>query len=485
MEDKAKANKVFETLIETRMKRFDLLLERSQFLKKQWQQEGVEWCLRNELRSNPLYDIRGGIIADEMGLGKTIQMIGLMLTNFLKRTLIIVPPALIEQWSLEIYKTTGHQVLRYHNKNLKFLTPEIVGNSPIVLTTYGTICSKKCKLQNLEWSRIICDEAHHLRNSNTQRYRACQNIVAKIHWLVTGTPVQNKRKDLYNLCSIIGLKLDKKVDEIKQKSLLNQFMLRRTKTQVGIKMPELKEECVKINWKNAGEKELVEEIHALIPNQSGVFVDKIKMQKLREIFGKGGILTCLLRAKQSCIMPCLMTKHKNMEMFEGLGFEKDKYMESLKYSSKIDTVVDYIDKKKDNGKGKIIFCHYSHEIDEIERRLLEIGMKNVKKYDGRNSGPATLKKLSEPADALILQIQTGSEGLNLQENYSEIYFVSPHWNPAIEDQAVGRCYRLGQKNKVDVYKFGMDGFTEADRSFEIYVTEKQKVKREASNKILA
>jgi len=476
------SNPEFESLIASRMKRFDLLLEKSQFAKKQWQQEGIEWCLRNELNPSPLHNIRGGIIADEMGLGKTIQMVGLMLTNFLKRTLIIVPPALIQQWSTEIYKTTGHIALTYH-KNLKFLTQEIISNSPIILTTYGTICSKNCILQKLEWSRVICDEAHHLRNGKTQRHKACKQIVAKIHWLVTGTPVQNKRKDLYNLCSIIGLKLDAKSDDIEKKRLINQFMIRRTKDMVGIKLPALNEENIKIDWKNLSEKTLVEEIHALIPNQSGVSASKQK--KLAEIFGKGGILTCLLRAKQSCIMPCLMKKNQNMEMFESLGIEEEKYTEALKFTSKIDSVIEYIDKRKDNGKGKIIFCHYTHEIDEIAKRLLKIGMKNVKTYDGRNSGPTTLKQLSEPADALILQIQTGSEGLNLQEHYSEIYFVSPHWNPAIEDQAVARCYRLGQKNKVDVYKFGMDGFTDADISFEIYVEGKQKVKREESMKILA
>jgi SNF2 family DNA or RNA helicase len=148
-------------------------------------------------------------------------------------------------------------------------------------------------------------------------------------------------------------------------------------------------------------------------------------------------------------------------------------------------VIEYIDKKKYNGKGKLIFCHYINEIDEIEKRLVKLGMKNVKKYDGRNSGPETLKKISEPADALILQIQTGSEGLNLQEHYSEIYFVSPHWNPAIEDQAIARCYRIGQKNQVDVYKFGMEQFNSKEISFEIYMEGKQKMKREESNKILA
>jgi SNF2 family DNA or RNA helicase len=66
--------------------------------------------------------------------------------------------------------------------------------------------------------------------------------------------------------------------------------------------------------------------------------------------------------------------------------------------------------------------------------------------------------LNTPHDVLILQIQTGCEGLNLQENYSEVYFVAPHWNPAIEDQAVARCHRLGQKKQVHVFRFKMESF---------------------------
>ena len=469
----------FEELIETRMKRFDMLIDRANFTHNWWQRQGVEWCLRNELRENPPFGVRGGIIADEMGLGKTIQTIGLMFTNFLQRTLIIVPPVLIEQWSTEIYKSTGHRVLMYHN-NLKFISIEVLANSPVVLTTYKTISSSKSLIHKLEWSRIIYDEAHHLRNSETERYKMCKRIKTKSRWLITGTPVQNGKQDFYNLCAFAKMPDELYTNEKNKNILHNNFILRRTKTQVGIQLPKLFEETIPINWKNSNEKALAEEIHALIPNQSGVSKDKRK--KLAETFGKGGILTGLLRAKQSCILPRLM--QKNIEMFENLGFDATQYLDALQFSSKIDTVIDYIKERKDNGKGKIIFCHYTEEIDEVAKRLKEIGMQNVKTYDGRNSGPNILRTLSEPSDALVLQIQTGSEGLNLQEHYSEIYFIAPHWNPAIEDQAIARCHRIGQKNPVDIFKFGMNGFTENDISFEIYVTKKQKVKRAESIEIL-
>ena len=84
-------------------------------------------------------------------------------------------------------------------------------------------------------------------------------------------------------------------------------------------------------------------------------------------------------------------------------------------------------------------------------------------YDGRNSRTPGLN-LADAADAIVLQIQTGCEGLNLQANFSEIYFVSPHWNPCVEDQAVARCHRIGQTKPTYVFKFAMSNFKSDKRS---------------------
>jgi hypothetical protein len=85
-------------------------------------------------------------------------------------------------------------------------------------------------------------------------------------------------------------------------------------------------------------------------------------------------------------------------------------------------------------------------------------MTSVATFDGRTSNSRRFETLNDKYEALILQIQTGCEGLNLQENYSEIYFVSPHWNPAVEDQAVARCHRIGQTKPVYVRRFEMSSF---------------------------
>jgi SNF2 family DNA or RNA helicase len=429
-----------DQIIKQRMERFQLLLDKSGFGFKQYQYDGVEWCIRQELTLK-----KGGMIADEMGLGKTITMIGTMFCNFLKKTLIVVPPVLIQQWRKEILRVSGHHCLVYYGANKKKITAEQLDKALIILTSYGTLQLKGSILLKMCWSRAIFDEAHHLRNDKTKRFCTCNQIWAPIRWLVTGTPIQNKAADLKSLCRMIKIS---NFDE------LSKHILRRKKSEVGIDLPQLVQKPRLIKWQSVPEMLLSEEIHALLPNQSGVSTEKRK--KLAETWGEGGLLVAMVRAKQSCIMPELM--RKSIETFIHNGNLPEKYLEGLNGSSKLDAVVQELVKHKENGKGKIVFCQYRREIDILLDRLTKEGFKKVVFYDGRNSGKKGLALLTEPADVLVIQIQTGCEGLNLQEHFSEIYFVSPHWNPRVEDQAIARCYRIGQQNAVNVFKFIMNGF---------------------------
>ena len=475
----------FEQHLENRMQRFKLLLENANFEFKDYQYEGVKWCIKNELNPMPPENCRGGIIADEMGLGKTIMMIGTMFVNYLPQTLIVVPPVLIQQWYNEIYRTAGHKPLLFYGPDKKQITQTVIQRSPIILTTYNTLIRKDCLLKQIIWNRVIFDEAHHLRNSNTERFRNCNILKARIKWLVTGTPVQNKQRDFKNLCSVAGLKKKLYDDEDAWKINSNNFLLRRTKQLVGINLNSVtKTNCV-VEWKNNKEMSLSKEIHSLLPKQT--YVSSAEKYKLAECFGKGGVLTALLRARQSCVFPALM--RKNVETFSRQGMISNELLDALNYTSKLDAVIDLMLQRKDNGKGKIIFCHFHKEIDIIAERLLKGGMTKVVRYDGRNSGGKNLLALAEPADALVFQIQTGCEGLNLQHNFSEIYFVSPHWNPFVEEQAIARCHRIGQKQDVHIFKFEMSGFDKNNDnidtlSLEKYINKIQDNKRNISDKIL-
>lgn len=484
----------FDKKIEVRLEKFTEYLNHSKMSHKEYQREGVKWCLINELKPNPSANIRGGFIADEMGLGKTIMVIGLMLSNFRPKTLIVLPPVLIEQWFEQILRTTGHSALIYYGEKKKKITIEQLNSACIVLTSYGgiTVTKKQIKenkltlLHEVNWSRIVFDEAHHLRNKKTIVYVSAKLLKSDIRWLVSGTPVQNKKSDFYNLCSMVKMPASFYMDPVNFATIAREFILKRTKKQVGIILPDINSVNNSVNWQNKKEMELSEEIH------SALRFSRVKSKEYNS--DDYCTLLLMLRAKQSCVMPKLMTESLRNLVKAGVISDYNYFKEALNYSSKIDFVIQTILSRKDNEKGKLIFCHYRDEIDEIAKRLADGGMTNIATFDGRTHNNKRNEIVNEKNNALILQIQTGCEGLNLQENYSEIYFVSPHWNPAVEDQAIARCHRIGQKNIVSVFKFQMSSFVSEQidengikidtLTIDKYVNSVQDSKREMANQLI-
>jgi len=477
--------------IEERLLIFKRYLDRTKMDHKQYQYEGVEWCLNNELLSEGssseglgslglgLGSVRGGFIADEMGLGKTIMMIGLCCANILPKTLIVLPPILIEQWYLQIYKTTGHRALIYYGEDKKNTTLEKLNSDKvlIVITSYAhiSVSKKQMKetnslLHQVKWNRIIFDEAHHLRNSNTRGFIGAKMLRSDIRWLVSGTPVQNKKKDFYNLCSVLGLPASFYTNIDNLTKYAASFILKRTKKKVGIQMTDVVVNKEIVKWKNHKEMELAQDIHAGLE-----FSNVVSRRNNSEEFSDHK-LVLMMKAKQSCVLPSLVLKTLD---------NLNSYKEALNSSSKLDSVVEAILLNKDNGNGKLIFCQFRDEIDEIARRLRDGGMVNVVTMDGRTTNAKRKKILEIKNDAIILQIQTGCEGLNLQENYNEVYFVSPHWNPAVEDQAIARCHRIGQEKPVFVTRFEMCKFDDLNSmTIDKYVNGVQEIKRNIANQYM-
>ena len=158
----------------------------------------------------------------------------------------------------------------------------------------------------------------------------------------------------------------------------------------------------------------------------------------------------------------------------GVGVDKN----VIPAHSKMDDVIKKVIERKDNNNRKIIFTTFKDETDYIKKTLEDVGM-TVEYIDGRVTKRQRKVILGDALDVLILQIKTGNEGLNLQK-YNEVYFVTPDWNPQVEEQAIARCHRIGQTKEVHVFRFVMNGFTDDDSSsnIEMYSEQVQKAKRE-------
>jgi len=500
------------------MERFSAWLAVAKLDSKKHQLEGMKWVLERE--SNPTVGPPGGFLCDEMGLGKTVMMIGAIMTNFKLHNLIVVPRALLQQWGAIILKWCGHKVLVYHGYKAKSVKITDLVNAPIVLTTYGMIATRKAKdykslLWEVEWDRLICDEAHHLRNAKSNMHKGARKLKASIKWMVTGTPINNGKKDFFNLCCIQGLDLTFRdigsVDTARE--IIRETVLRRTKKQVGIKMPARNTHRIGVKFESPAEESFARNIHNLM-GFAPVTAENVNaiIQRLGDDTSP---LPIFMLMRQVCVMPDLAT---DLLIRRGQRVDFDfaaSPVVSPPTSSKIAAVVAQVLANRASGKRKLIFCQFRREIQEIKRRLTAEGMRcafmdgSISKKERISvlAGPLAVKDWSEilmckslqpkcelisklidqwlTPDVLIVQIQTACEGLNLQ-HFAEIYFTTPHWNPAVEDQAIARSHRIGQKQDVDIYRF-ITTFSARDKdptdvrkmSLDQYCERVQDVKRDA------
>ena len=539
------------------------------------QVKGYQWCqdrenLTAEQRANNTP--YGGIIADEMGLGKTTLIMALLALNndiptisstgantTNKKTLIVVPAMLIQQWSqiikskldidpylfhgndakyhLKVDKTKlGDNKIKRDKMNLKVLN-EILTNQHVIITTYGMIAMRNlkkrrtnrpdyhCVLWDQHWDRIVFDEAHHMRNRVTGKFMGAFRLGTQqtIRWLVTGTPIQNVVGDLGSLATILGTpgKIHGNSSEKSIKAFSDKYILRRHKTEIDTVLPKLNVEEVRIPWSNENERRVSDVLHA---NLSFTPVTQDNVDDIMRYLANREYFAMLTRCRQACILPALTQPGFSIQIDhipdeDILQNLYQRFQNSPIFhteSSKLNTMVQKIKDNAENNHDKIIFCHYRGEMDTLSRRIraetnlrvsiLRGGMsiKARKEALSQNINSNTLFNTLRPVfakltsnfpetlcshilsfiknDVLIMQIKAGSEGLNLQQ-YSEVYFSSPHWNPSVEDQALARVHRIGQKKDITVYKFMMDRVcNNSYPSMDEYCNMVQNVKRQTQKK---
>lgn len=395
----------------------------------------------------------GACLADDMGLGKTLQVLTflekLRKEGKTKRVLLIVPASLLGNWCREAEKFVPQMEIRLlHGKTGAILGEQLVQEECfLTITTYGM--SQKIKvLQELEWDCLILDEAQAIKNAATKQTHAIKQIPARMRLAMTGTPIENDLTNLWSLFDFLNKGLLGTSVEFKSftkqlsahpekyaqlKAMISPFLLRRVKTDKKI-ISDLPEKVETIDYVGLSKKQVV-----LYRKQVTEVAEKL--EELDGIARKGLILTALMHLKQICNHP-------------------DQYLGQETYtpedSGKFEMLKEICETIYEKRERVIIFTQFKEMTEPISNFLREV-------FHTRGlvlHGGVPAAKRSELVEQfngekyvpyMVLSVKAGGTGLNLTKANHVIHF-DRWWNPAVENQATDRAYRIGQKQNVFVHK---------------------------------
>jgi len=368
------------------------------------QKKGIKWLLNIEKKYG------GGLLADEMGLGKTLQIISMMIANPKPLNLLVCPASLVKQWETEINKfAPSIKVWSKFDDTMNYKD-----DINVIVVSYNKI-NQITILRILKYDRVICDEAHYFRNKKSKTFKSLDALKTCIRWALTGTPIQNYKADLQCIFKFLR-------KHVSLETCVSKYMLRRTHNQLHFSLPNINHSIKFIGVHN-------QELFDMIENND-------YMHHLEKV----------IRLKQACIIP--QQTLKSIEGKYSKSYDSGDDMDKLKLL-KLNKVVR--DVSSTIGDKTIIFSYFRNEIRYLHNKLK--AKLNIDYIDGSIS---TLKRNelinSQEHDVLIIQINAGGTGLNLQ-HYNKVIFTGPQWNPTLEQQAIARVYRIGQTKDVSVKRY--------------------------------
>ncbi|MEC1500582.1 DEAD/DEAH box helicase [Bacillus sonorensis] len=426
-----------------------------------YQEDGLNWLLF--LRKCGF----GACLADDMGLGKTIQMIAYF--AYLKEkgqktpSLIIAPTSVLGNWQRELqaFAPGVSAALHYGPKRPRGEAfQKEYKDADIVLTSYGLAHSDFDDLTSVMWNCICLDEAQNIKNAHTKQSRSIRKLKGLHHITLSGTPMENRLTELWSIYDFMNkgylgslgsfhkrfvLPIEKDRDEkrIEQlQQLIKPFLLRRTKQdqEVALNLPEKQEE-----------KEFI----PLSAEQASLYEQLVKdtfehMTTLAGMQRKALILSMLGKLKQICDHPALYLKEFETELLNGRSVKLEKLLELMQ------TI-------RSRQESCLIFTQYIG-MGEMMKRLLETSFDEPVKFLNGSLPKLERDKIVEQFQnkefpILILSLKAGGTGLNLTAANHVIHY-DRWWNPAVENQATDRAYRIGQKRFVHVHKLITTGTIE-------------------------
>lgn len=408
-----------------------------------YQLEGYQWLSRMADWG------AGACLADDMGLGKTVQAIALLLQRAeLGPALVVAPASVCSNWMSELekfapsLKITNLSLVLDRNK-----TVEELGDTEILVTTYGLLHQASDALCSKKFATIVLDEAQSIKNRFTKRSQAAMDLQADFKLITTGTPLENHLGELWNLFQFINpgllgtaqqfqdrfsLYIEKYGDIDRREhlqKLIRPFILRRLKRDVLKDLPEKTEITLSI------ERSIDEE----------AFYEALRRKALENIdttnFKNEGqkqfqVLAELMKLRRACCHPSLIEGGQNIP------------------SAKLEALSDLMEELIENKHKALIFSQFVDYLKIIEKLVKD---KNISYQYLDGSTPLKKRKVAVDAfqkgdgDLFLISLKAGGTGLNLTAADYVIH-VDPWWNPAVEDQASDRAHRIGQQNPVTVYR---------------------------------
>lgn len=400
----------------------------------------------------------GGCLADDMGLGKTVQTLAVLEYERGAEngtSLLIMPTSLVYNWEMEAKKFTPKmKILNYTGTNRQ-KDPEKFGRYDLVITSYGTARIDAEILSQYFFNYIVLDEAQIIKNPSSIVTKAVNQLKSRKRLLLTGTPIENTTMDLWSEMNFAneGLlggqnffkkeflyPIEKKKDEEKYAKLyrlIKPFIMRRHKSQVASELPEKIEKVMYIDM-TAEQKEKYEEVKSSYRNEILEHIESTGVKGSQFMLLKG-----LTELRQLANHPVLT---------------EDKYEHS---AGKFDEVIRSLENATAEGHKILVFSQFVKHLTLFREELNKKGMDYAYLDGGTKDRKKEVNKFQDSKDVQIFLISLKAGGLGLNLTAADYVFIlDPWWNPAIEAQAIDRAHRIGQENKVMVYKFITRGTVE-------------------------
>jgi SNF2 family DNA or RNA helicase len=429
---------------------------------REYQKRGVSWLqYLEQLGLN-------GCLADDMGLGKTIQVIARLLQerelaqeNELRNippTLLVAPTSVVGNWEREIQKFAPQlQAVVHHGtqrakdtKDFKLACRE----NDLVITSFALARKDAKLLSEIKWHRIVLDEAQNIKNPKADLTKSILKLAATHRLALTGTPIENRLLDLWSIFNFLNpgylgnqtqfrrnfeLPIQKNND-LRQsttlKKLVEPFILRRVKTDRSIikDLPDKVEQKIYCNLT----KEQASLYAAVVKDV------EIQLQEAEGIHRKGLILATLTKLKQIC-------NHPMQFLQDGSDF-------TIERSHKLTRLSEMVQEVIDEGESLVIFTQFTELGQALEKYLRHVCHYSTYYLSGSTARQKREQAIAEFQDpetepsAFVLSLKAGGVGITLTKA-NHVFHYDRWWNPAVEDQATDRTFRIGQQKNVFVHKF--------------------------------